>query len=295
MNGWFVAHNSLVPAITESVLMLFVSHCFTVLGLRYTTVKTYIAGIRYTYLEAGVHSVFDNASSGSLNRLHLILKGYKKLDTSEAIKRLPITFPILSSIVKKLREGVFGPYNDAVLECMCTVAFFAFLRCSEFTCNTGRQSDLSLCIGDIIVQSNDKVIIHLKVSKTDPFRHGVSIPLFATHQNVCPVVILRQILKLRWACKAIASDPLFVDYNGKPITRHMFVRDLKVLLERIGLNSQDYNSHSFRIGAATSASSAGLGEHLIRTLGRWSSDCYMRYIRTPDCILQQAQSSLCHN
>jgi hypothetical protein len=118
------------------------------------------------------------------------------------------------------------------------------------------------------VQSNDKVIIHLKVSKTDPFRHGVSIPLFATHQNVCPVVILRQILKLRWACKAIASDPLFVDYNGKPITRHMFVQDLKVLLERIGLNSQDYNSHSFRIGAATSAASAGVGEHLIRTLGR---------------------------
>ena len=43
----------------------------------------------------------------------------------------------------------------------------------------------------------------------------------------------------------------------------------------------DYASHSFRIGAATTAAAAGL-----KSLGRWSSNAYLSYIhcqpsRTP--------------
>ena len=54
------------------------------------------------------------------------------------------------------------------------------------------------------------------------------------------------------------------------------------------LNFSDYNhtmicytSHTFRSGAATSAASCGLPDHLIKTLGRLSSDAYQIYINTP--------------
>jgi L-lactate utilization protein LutC len=37
---------------------------------------------------------------------------------------------------------------------------------------------------------------------------------------------------------------------------------------------------------------ARLEDHLIQTLGRWSSDCYTRYIHTSPEVLRQAQAQL---
>ena len=42
-----------------------------------------------------------------------------------------------------------------------------------------------------------------------------------------------------------------------------------------------YLAHSFRIGAATVAARNGIPDHLIQALGRWTSNAYQLYIRTP--------------
>ena len=42
------------------------------------------------------------------------------------------------------------------------------------------------------------------------------------------------------------------------------------------------STHSFRIGAATTAAAAGHPRWLIQAMGRWTSDCYKVYLRIPD-------------
>ena len=50
-------------------------------------------------------------------------------------------------------------------------------------------------------------------------------------------------------------------------------------LTATGLTGTNFNSHSFRIGAATAAGVAGVPEATIKVLGRWKSGAYQQYIR----------------
>ena len=65
---------------------------------------------------------------------------------------------------------------------------------------------------------------------------------------------------------------------------------LQAILLSAGLPG-DFSSHSFRIGAATSAARAGVPDHLIQVLGRWKSDAYKQYIRTPPDLITRAAKS----
>ncbi|XP_048583959.1 uncharacterized protein LOC125563135 [Nematostella vectensis] len=55
-----------------------------------------------------------------------------------------------------------------------------------------------------------------------------------------------------------------------------------------GFPHSSLKGHSLRIGTASYAAAAGLPDWLIKVLGRWSSDCYQLYVRTPQNILLTA-------
>ena len=128
--------------------------------------------------------------------------------------------------------------------------------------------------------------VHIKCSKTDPFRMGCDIYVGRVVGSVCPVTALGSYLLL---CGS-APGPLFMFSDGRPLTRQQ-LSSLQSILHGAGY-SGSYSDHSFCIGAATTAAACGVPDHLIKTLGRWSSDMYQIYIRTPVSSIVSVSSQL---
>ena len=124
-----------------------------------------------------------------------------------------------------------------------------------------------------------------------PFRQGVNVHIFE-NRDLSPVANMVKYYSIRLSQGASASSPLFVDSHGSVLTRGYFLTQVHHLCQILGLDTKQCSGHSFRIGAATSAAAAGIDDHLIKALGRWSSTCYTRYIRVSPSTLQEAQFRL---
>ena len=81
-------------------------------------------------------------------------------------------------------------------------------------------------------------------------------------------------------CETSSSSPLFIYEDGIPLSRPRLVQELCNALLMTGASSSQYSGHSFRIGVATTSAEAGFSDSLIKTLGRWQSSAFQRYIRT---------------
>ena len=65
------------------------------------------------------------------------------------------------------------------------------------------------------------------------------------------------------------------------LMRQLFGASLDNILNILHLNRDQFNTHSFRIGAATSAKEAGVDDFFIKMLDCLCSKTYQKYIRTP--------------
>ena len=126
------------------------------------------------------------------------------------------------------------------------------------------------------------MLVRIKGSKTDPFREGVTLSIGKTGASVCPVAAMQAYLD----CKPNRGGPLSRTSTGKFLTRGMMCRLVNDTLRSNNLSIAPYSTHSFRIGAATTAAAAGIPDSKIKILGRWSSSVYQRYVRMSLNVLQ---------
>lgn len=240
--------------------------------MSYKTIKVYLAGLQYWSIQRGSEVRISN-----MIQLFYILRGIKrKLGSSRSRpRRLPITPAQLRLLVAHVVYTRKIPHDRCMLVAAILSAYYGLLRVSEYTCPSSHTFDkeVNLLINDVKI---DKGVasIFIKTSKTDPFKVGCTIRLGTTGNIMCPVKALHEYIRLRGR----RQGPLFIFSNGAFLTRSDIVK-----LLRDGLPaSVNINTHSFRIGGASAAASAGLPEATIKILGRWSSDAYKRYVHFSD-------------
>ena len=114
--------------------------------------------------------------------------------------------------------------------------------------------------------------ISYKHSQGQPFSLSV---MEAQGQGPCPLRAMQAYLQV-WADR---PGPLFQYVTGHAVLRNDFNKELMWALLFYDLDPTTFKSHSFRIGATTTAARLGMSDRQIRTLGRWKSEAFKQYIR----------------
>ncbi len=168
----------------------------------------------------------------------------------------------------------------------CCLGFFAFLRAGEMTVPSEREYDpgAHLSRRDVAIddpRSPTILSITIRQSKTDPFRHGVTLYVGRTGSALCPVAAVLDYLRVRGS----SPGPLFTFSDGRYLTKQRFIAAVREALKKVGVDQAKYSGHSFRIGAATTAAARGTEDSIIQTLGRWESLAYLQYVQIPRPLL----------
>ena len=255
----------------EWTLCLFVS--FLADSVQHSSIKVYLSAVRSLHIEQGFPDPLINCL-----RLQRVLRGIKRSQGSPAAQRLPVTDRILFVIHQALDLSSF---DHCMFWAACTLGYFGFLRSAEFTVSNlaSFSPEYHLSVSDVAVDSHTSpscLRIWIKASKTDPFWKGCFVHIGLGRSPLCAVQAMLSYLSRRGE----EPGPLFVLKSGQPLSRAVLTNWLRQILSTAGI-SGNFSSHSFRIGAATVAARNGVPDHLIQALGRWTSNAYQLYIRTP--------------
>ena len=235
--------------------------------LQRTSVRTYMSAVWNLHLELGLP--YPDKPAILLTR---VMRGISRSDSQQR-GRLPITVPLLRELCQRLEAMQLCPKQATMmLKAAFSLTVHGFMRCGELTAGLTRAHIA-------VDPSGNFLQVRLDRSKTDPCGKGVIITIGASKDlRICPVKAMAVYLSVRPG----GVRSLFVPHNGSELTREKVTQELRTLLTACGArNLQEYSSHSFRLGAATPAATAGVPERITHHMGRRRSNTVRQYIRIP--------------
>ena len=251
--------------IHQNQVLAFISY-LNLKGLAPATITTYVAAIGY------VHKC-GNFSDPS--RMFLVQKTLSCINKHHQQNdcRLPITQFVLARILESIPKLYSVPYHVVLLQALFSAAFYGLFRIGELTVqNTGVVSLLS----KNVTVSSDRIVFSISKFKNNKSNQSFDVVINKQDTNVwCPVKLILKFVSLRGS----QAGPFFCFANMQQVNRNFFTTRLSRCLQFCGFDTKLYKSHSFRIGGASYLVSIGYNDLQIKLMGRWESDCFIRYIR----------------
>ena len=164
-------------------------------------------------------------------------------------------------------------WDSLLLQAAISLAFYGFLRVGEFTATPLHRVPLRRC--DVWFVGHQLKVL-LRRSKYDQWGRVTVVSVGCSRDRSSPVSSMKWYLQ---RCPAPSSSPLFLWEDGSPLTARRFRSQLWVYFGKLGLDPDQFNTHSFRIGAATTAAKVGISSGVIKQLGRCRSRAFKTYRR----------------
>lgn len=194
-------------------------------------------------------------------------------------KKPAVMLEHLLALYHSLKNGTAE--DTAILDCTIC-AFWGLARLTEImydSRDSPPQWINSILVKDILRprQNLSHVLLLVRGAKTAKPGIAQHILLNAQPNCLCPVAA---ILRRAWTTTN-PSDSLFgfrgIDGSRKNLTRSMVVNRCQQIWKYYGWDT--LSGHSFRVGGASLQAALGIPHEDIKRLGRWTSACYLVYLR----------------
>jgi len=265
--------SSIFPASENALCAFAASHARTRAG---STARNNLAAVKAWH-------AYHNATWQGGARLKYILSGVTNLAplVSKRPKRAPVTTAMLDILVRDLDHK--HPFDACVLATALT-AFWGQCRLGELlpfaTTADAAKRPRVIDIKLRPTRGEEASTLHLPSTKNSTAR-GEDVALISRMSEI--VDTPRALLHHSKVSKLVASDPLF-SYcaHGHSALRRLTTNAFLARCNEIwtGAGLPRTTGHAFRIGGTTELLIAGVESDVVRAMGRWSSDAYLKYWRS---------------
>ena len=243
-----------------------------------TTAANYFGQVQgYQQLATGIKL----AGGLQLARLPAMIKGLRRTigDPARKVRRGVAPQKLAVAMDLLLDKNVPAHAN---IRAAVSLALQGLLRSHEYTWDSKKLNwARQLSRADITVLDVEKMVLMMLPCKNMRHLAGKTVPLVvgAGGTYVDAVAEMINLFKVDPVRGDPATTPLFRDVDGNPLTYEGVLAWVKRLMAAVGENPCEFGTHSLRIGGATALFAMGADPTVIRTMGRWSSDCYRLYVR----------------
>ena len=244
-----------------------------------STIKSYISAIKSVLRENNIKINEDKYLLSSLTKACKYKNDYVKT-------RLPIHKKLLNAILAQTKahfKGLGQIYLSKLYTAMFAAGYYGLLRISELTSDVHNHPILAK---DIQVGTNKKKLLfilrssktHWKDSKPQIVKINSTTTKNGTTNKYCPFELINDYTSTR-PRRQTNKEPLFVFKDRTPVSPNHFRKTLKLMLDKLNINSKLYGSHSLRIGRSSDLLKLGISVETIKKLGRWKSNAVYAYLR----------------
>ena len=262
----------------ETWAMRFIAEVIEDRSVEVSTARGYFGAVNKWHLrKAGI----GFAAGMDMQRLTEMVKGLKKLrdgppkqfrrgiSPQQLLRGMNILYPPTSA-------------ENCNIRAMLATGEQGLMRGRELGCESSFNSERDLARGDISTITTERFAFFMRPAKNMKHRRGKTVPLLigggGEYIDACVEVMTMLRLDPTPPGKA-AYTPMFRKPDGSAFTTDDIRAIIRQICFAIGEEPTHFGAHSMRIGGATALFAAGADPLHIRTMGRWSSDCYRLYVR----------------